>query len=82
MCFPLTCARHDANHSTSRKTIQLKTDGTPSVKASVTALWGTRGLDNVVDLDLSFDVHTEKTVLRRLDQERCFLFHFLDDRQH
>ncbi|KAG1824903.1 DNA mismatch repair protein MutL [Suillus subaureus] len=52
-----------------RKTIQLKTDGSPSIKASVTALWGSKGLDNVVDLDLSFDVLTEKTVLRRLDQE-------------
>ncbi|KAG1728395.1 uncharacterized protein EDB91DRAFT_1162168 [Suillus paluster] len=52
-----------------RKTIQLKTDGSPSVKASVTALWGSKGLDNVVDLDLSFDVQTEKAVLRRLDQE-------------
>lgn len=52
-----------------RKTIQLKTDGSPSIKASVTALWGSKGLDNVVDLDLSFDVLTEKTVLQRLDQE-------------
>ncbi|OAX33701.1 DNA mismatch repair protein MutL [Rhizopogon vinicolor AM-OR11-026] len=52
-----------------RKTIQLKTDGTPSVKASVTALWGTKALDNVVDLDLSFDVQTDKVVLRRFDQE-------------
>ncbi|KAG0703402.1 hypothetical protein DFH29DRAFT_916996 [Suillus ampliporus] len=52
-----------------RKTVQLKTDGSPSTKASVTALWGSKGLDNVVDLDLSFDVQTDKTVLRRLDQE-------------
>lgn len=52
-----------------RKTVQLKTDGSPSIKASVTSLWGSKGLDNIVDLDLSFDVLTEKTVLRRLDQE-------------
>lgn len=52
-----------------RKTVQLKTDGSPSIKASVTALWGSKGLDNIVDLDFSFDVLTEKTVLRRLDQE-------------
>lgn len=71
--FCIICASHDANHSCSRKTVQLKTDGTPSVKASVTALWGTKALDNVVDLDLSFDVQTEKTVLRRLDKER-YLF--------
>jgi len=54
--------------------VHLKTDGTPSVKASVTALWGTKALDNVVDLDISFDVPAEKSVLRRLDQERYFLF--------
>lgn len=58
---------------TSRKTTQLKTDGSPSIKASVTALWGSKALDNIVDLDISFDVQTEKTVLRRLDQERCLL---------
>ncbi|OJA10923.1 hypothetical protein AZE42_03052 [Rhizopogon vesiculosus] len=58
-----------------RKTVQLKTDGTPSVKASATALWGTKALDNVVDLDLSFDVQTEKAVLRRFDQESVSATH-------
>ncbi|KAG1750669.1 hypothetical protein EDD22DRAFT_916186 [Suillus occidentalis] len=47
-----------------RKTTQLRTDGSPSIKASVTALWGSKALDNIVDLDISFDVQTEKTVLR------------------
>jgi hypothetical protein len=42
-----------------------QTDGRPPVKASVTALWGTKALDNVVDVDLSFDVQTEKAVLTR-----------------
>ncbi|KAI6131694.1 histidine kinase-like ATPase [Pisolithus croceorrhizus] len=51
-----------------RKVVQLKTDGTPSLRASAIALWGTRALDNVTDLDLSFDVETEKTVLRRQNQ--------------
>ncbi|KAI6140115.1 DNA mismatch repair protein MutL [Pisolithus tinctorius] len=51
-----------------RKVVQLKTDGTPSLRASVTALWGTRALDNVTDLDLSFHVETEKSVLRRQKQ--------------
>ncbi|KAI6040194.1 DNA mismatch repair protein MutL [Pisolithus marmoratus] len=51
-----------------RKVVQLKTDGTPSLRASATALWGTRALDNVTDLDLSFDVETEKSVLRRQSQ--------------
>ncbi|KAF8839227.1 DNA mismatch repair protein MutL [Paxillus ammoniavirescens] len=48
-----------------RKTIQFKTDGTPSMRASVLALWGSKALENIVDLDLSFVVETEKSVLRR-----------------
>ncbi|KAG6329254.1 hypothetical protein ID866_9834 [Astraeus odoratus] len=52
-----------------RKSIQLKTDGTPSVRSSVQALWGARSLDNIVDLDLSFDVETEKAVLRRQSKD-------------
>lgn len=80
--FRIICASHDPNHSCSRKTVQLKTDGTPSIKASVTALWGTKALDNVVDLDLSFDVQTEKTVLRRLDKERYPFFSYSDDQRH
>ncbi|KAI5999252.1 DNA mismatch repair protein MutL, partial [Pisolithus albus] len=51
-----------------RKVAQLKTDGTPSLRASAIALWGTKALDNVTDLDLSFNVETEKSVLRRLNQ--------------
>ncbi|EGN97537.1 hypothetical protein SERLA73DRAFT_57791 [Serpula lacrymans var. lacrymans S7.3] len=48
-----------------RKTLQLKTDGSPSTRASVTALWGPKALDNVVELDLTFQMETEKAVLRR-----------------
>ncbi|KIJ62451.1 hypothetical protein HYDPIDRAFT_94452, partial [Hydnomerulius pinastri MD-312] len=48
-----------------RKTVQLKTNGAPSTRASVLALWGSKALENIVDLDLSFDVETEKSVLRR-----------------
>ncbi|KAF9222232.1 DNA mismatch repair protein MutL [Gyrodon lividus] len=48
-----------------RKIIQFKSDGTPSIRASVLALWGSKALENIVDLDLSFDVETEKSVLRR-----------------
>jgi hypothetical protein len=50
----------------SRKTVSLRTDGTPSLKASVSALWGPKALDGIVSLDLEFEVETEKTVLRRL----------------
>jgi len=29
-------------------------------------LWGPKALDDIVELDLDFEVETEKTVLRRL----------------
>jgi len=38
------------------------------MRASVLAVWGSKALENIVDLDLSFDVETEKSVLRRKDQ--------------
>ncbi|KII84936.1 hypothetical protein PLICRDRAFT_117370 [Plicaturopsis crispa FD-325 SS-3] len=49
-----------------RKTVQLKTDGSTSINASVTALWGPKSLENVVDLDLQFLVDMDRTVARRL----------------
>ncbi|KAL4066549.1 DNA mismatch repair protein MutL [Scleroderma citrinum] len=51
-----------------RKSVLLKTDGTPSLRSSVTALWGTRALDNIVNLDLSFDVEPDKVAVRRQSQ--------------
>jgi hypothetical protein len=60
----------DANGGHSRKkTTQLRTDGATSVRASVGALWGPKQLDNLVDLDLSFEVVPEKSVLRRRREE-------------
>ena len=53
------------NSSFRRKTVQLRTDGS-SMKSAVTSIWGPKSLDNIVDLDLSFEVETEKSVLRRL----------------
>ncbi|KAI9566649.1 hypothetical protein HD554DRAFT_1104666 [Boletus coccyginus] len=52
-----------------RKVIQFKTDGSPSMRASVLAVWGSKALENIVDLDLSFDVESERSVLRRKDQD-------------
>lgn len=48
-----------------RKTVQLRTDGAPSLRTSISALWGPKVLENLVDLDLSFSVETERSVLRR-----------------
>lgn len=60
----------EANEGYSRKkTTQLRTDGATSVRASVGALWGPKQLDNLVDLDLSFEVVPEKSVLRRRREE-------------
>lgn len=50
----------------SRKTIALRTDGVPSLKASVSTLWGPKALNDIVELNLDFEVETEKAVLRRL----------------
>ncbi|KAH9992158.1 hypothetical protein BJV77DRAFT_1003804 [Russula vinacea] len=48
-----------------KKTTQLRTNGATSVRSSVGALWGPKQLDNLVGLDLSFEVIPEKSVLRR-----------------
>lgn len=39
------------------------------MRASVIAVWGSKALENIVDLDLSFDVETKKSILRRVDPE-------------
>lgn len=66
----------------SRKTIQFKSGGTSSIRASVLALWGSKALENIVDLDLSFVVETEKSVLRRqgpvADQANDMYVGFID----
>ncbi|KAF8129881.1 DNA mismatch repair protein MutL [Boletus edulis] len=51
----------------SRKVVQFKTDGSPSIRISVLAVWGSKALENIVDLDLSFDVETERSVMKRVD---------------
>ncbi|KAH9942865.1 DNA mismatch repair protein MutL [Amylocystis lapponica] len=48
-----------------KKTEQLRTDGMPSTRASVSALWGPKMLEQLVDLDLHFTVEVERAVLRR-----------------
>ena len=46
-------------------TTPLRSDGATTVRISVGALWDPKQLDNLVDLDLSFEVVPEKSVLRR-----------------
>ncbi|KAJ7052570.1 histidine kinase-like ATPase [Mycena amicta] len=52
-----------------QKSVQLRTPGTPSLRAAATALWGPRALDNVVDLDISFLVERDKHSLKRLSTQ-------------
>ncbi|PIL33828.1 hypothetical protein GSI_03534 [Ganoderma sinense ZZ0214-1] len=49
-----------------KKTVQIRTDGTPSTRASVAAIWGPKALGHLVDLDLAFAVEVDAAVLRRL----------------
>ncbi|KAI1784264.1 DNA mismatch repair protein MutL [Ganoderma leucocontextum] len=53
-----------------KKTVQVRTDGTPSTRASVTAIWGPKALEHLVDLDLAFAVEVDAAVLRRLGRTR------------
>ena len=55
----------ESNGGVRKKTIQLRTDGATSLSASVGALWGPKQIENLVELDLSFEVMPEKSVLRR-----------------
>ena len=49
--------------------------GIPSPRASVTALWGPKALNNVVDVDLRFEVEKERNALHHL-QRYVGLFFF------
>lgn len=54
-----------------QKSVQIRTNGTPSTRASVTALWGPKALDNIVDLNLAFSVDREKHTLRGQSQSQA-----------
>ena len=54
----------------SKKNVQLRTEGVPSIRASVSAIWGPKTLDSLVDLELAFNVEVEAAVLRRLGKTR------------
>ncbi|PPR00764.1 hypothetical protein CVT24_000789 [Panaeolus cyanescens] len=48
-----------------QKTVQIKTLGIPSTRASVVALWGPKATDNLIDMSLNFEVEREKMSLKR-----------------
>ncbi|KAI0030484.1 DNA mismatch repair protein MutL [Vararia minispora EC-137] len=48
-----------------KKVEQINLPRTTSLRSAVSALWGRKSLDNLIDLDLEFEVETERAVLRR-----------------
>ncbi|KAG6901142.1 hypothetical protein C0995_016557 [Termitomyces sp. Mi166 len=49
-----------------QKAVQLRTTGALSSRAVVAELWGPKALENIVDLDLMFEVERNKTSLKRI----------------
>lgn len=47
----------------SARSVQLRTDGSSSLKASITHIWGPKALDNLVPLDLAFEIETERAAI-------------------
>ncbi|KAF5376419.1 hypothetical protein D9615_008580 [Tricholomella constricta] len=58
-----------------QKTVQLRTSGASSIRASVFALWRPKALDNMVDFDWTFEVDRDRTSLQRLQGRRCWSLH-------
>ncbi|KAJ6535111.1 histidine kinase-like ATPase [Mycena capillaripes] len=48
-----------------QKSVQIRTSGTPSLRESVSALWGPKALENIVTLDLRFPVERDKLAMKR-----------------
>ncbi|KAJ6455265.1 hypothetical protein C8R47DRAFT_1166278 [Mycena vitilis] len=48
-----------------QKSVQIRTPGTPSLRDSVSAIWGPKALDNIVPLDLNFYVERDKLAMKR-----------------
>lgn len=54
----------DVDENRKRNTV-LVTDGRGGVRASVSALWGAKALNGLLDVDLSFDVEVDRAMARR-----------------
>ncbi|KAI1786255.1 DNA mismatch repair protein MutL [Ganoderma leucocontextum] len=64
---PCAHENHGVCLTVTNQTVQgFRTDGTPSTPASVTAIWGPKALEHLVDLDFAFPVEVDAAVLRRL----------------
>ncbi|EIN06510.1 DNA mismatch repair protein MutL [Punctularia strigosozonata HHB-11173 SS5] len=49
-----------------KKSVQIQTTGAPSTRASISALWGPKALENLVDLDIQLDVTIDKVARKRI----------------
>ncbi|RDB21677.1 Mismatch repair endonuclease PMS2 [Hypsizygus marmoreus] len=56
-----------------QKTVQLRTSGASSTRTAVSALWGPKALDNLVDLEVAFDVERDRGAVRRVLQSQSAL---------
>ena len=52
--------------SYSPKNVQLRTQGVPSLRASVEAVWGPKSLENIVDLNVTFSVDRDTSTFKRI----------------
>ena len=48
-----------------KKTVHLKTDGNPGLKASISSLWSPKELVNLVPVDLELEVEMDKSSVGR-----------------
>lgn len=63
--FPAESFNASTLHSVRRKSSQIRTDGQPSLKASISALWGPKQLESLAELNLRLSVVPEKQTLKR-----------------
>lgn len=61
-CVSMYYQIEELSSISSQKTEQIRTQGVTSWRASVSALWGPKALENIVDLELNFDVEQERAI--------------------
>jgi DNA mismatch repair protein PMS2 len=59
-------------HFSSKKTIHLRVNGGQTTMQAVSALWGPKSLDSLVELDLFFSVEPDKAAVQRLRAHQAF----------
>ncbi|KAH8835531.1 hypothetical protein DL96DRAFT_1520136 [Flagelloscypha sp. PMI_526] len=52
--------------SKGNKTVQIRTSGSPSIRTTISALFGSSSIANLVDLDLNFTIERDKLAAKRV----------------